>query len=126
MPQVRLEPTTPQSQVKHSTTEFCAEPLRSLVKKRKKYRDKIVAALINGACMYNISKQQASEETLIKTTCKITLLFVFCVCLSDCLVCSLQPWSPVEKGLTSWLSCMLCFLVFVSFSHMVSWVRCGM
>ena len=34
-------------------------------------------------------------------------------------------WSPAGKGLTSWLSCMLCFIVFLSLSHVVSWVRCG-
>ena len=27
--------------------------------------------------------------------------------------------------LTSWLSCMWCFLVFLSLSLMVSWIRCG-
>ena len=27
------------------------------------------------------------------------------------------------KGLTSWLFCMRCFLVFMSFSYMMSWVR---
>ena len=26
-------------------------------------------------------------------------------------------WSPTGKGLTSWLSCTLCFLVVLSFSH---------
>ena len=34
-------------------------------------------------------------------------------------------WAPVGKGLVSWLSCVLCFLVFVSLSSVVSWVRCG-
>ena len=29
-------------------------------------------------------------------------------------------WSPAEKG-TSWLSCVWCNCVFVSFSHVVSW-----
>ena len=31
--------------------------------------------------------------------------------------------SPAGKGLTSWLFCMLCFLVVLSFSHMMerSW-----
>ena len=32
--------------------------------------------------------------------------------------------SSVGKYLTSWLSRMRCFLVFLSLSHMVSWVRC--
>ena len=34
-------------------------------------------------------------------------------------------WSPAGKGLTSWLSCMWCFIVFLSLPHVVSWVRCG-
>ena len=33
-------------------------------------------------------------------------------------------WSPAGKGLTSWLLCVRCFLVFLSHSHVVSWVRC--
>ena len=33
-------------------------------------------------------------------------------------------WSPVGQGLTSWLHCMWCFLVFISPSHTGSWVRC--
>ena len=33
-------------------------------------------------------------------------------------------WSPAGKGLTFWASCVWCFLVFLSLSHMVSRVRC--
>ena len=33
--------------------------------------------------------------------------------------------SPTGKGLTSWLSCMRCFIVFLSLFHVVSLVRCG-
>ena len=33
--------------------------------------------------------------------------------------------SPVGKGLTSWLSWMWRFHVFLSLSNMVTWVRCG-
>ena len=39
-----------------------------------------------------------------------------------CLVCSLQPCEYLlgkGPGLTSWLSDVLCFLVFLSLSHMV-------
>ena len=50
---------------------------------------------------------------------RIFLLFVFHVCLSYCLVCSL----PAGKELNCWLSCMLCFLMFMSLSHVVSWAR---
>ena len=34
-------------------------------------------------------------------------------------------WSPAGKGLTSWLSCLWCFIVFLLLSHVLSWVRCG-
>ena len=34
-------------------------------------------------------------------------------------------WSPAGKGLTSWFSCMWCFLVLLPLSHEASWVRCG-
>ena len=33
-------------------------------------------------------------------------------------------WSPVAKGLTSWLLFVM-FIVFLLLSHAVSWVRCG-
>ena len=29
-------------------------------------------------------------------------------------------WPPDGKGLASWLSCMLCFIVFLSLSHVAS------
>ena len=32
--------------------------------------------------------------------------------------------SPAGKGLTSWLLLVM-FIVFLLFSHVVSWVRCG-
>ena len=50
------------------------------------------------------------------------LLFTFVV-LSCLFTAAL--WSPAGKGLTSWLSCMCCFLVFMSLSNVVSLVRCG-
>ena len=34
-------------------------------------------------------------------------------------------WSHARKGLTSWLSCVWCFLVFLSLSHVVSWLKWG-
>ena len=37
----------------------------------------------------------------------------------------LAVWSPAWKGLTFWLSCMLFVLVFLSLTHVVSWVRFG-
>ena len=50
------------------------------------------------------------------------LCFVF-VMLSCLLIAAL--WSPAGKGLTSWLSYMLCFSVFLSLFHVESWVSCG-
>ena len=44
-------------------------------------------------------------------------------CLSCLFVVVL--WSSIGQGLTSWLPCMWCFLVFISPSHTVSWVMCG-
>ena len=41
------------------------------------------------------------------------LRFVF-VMLSYLFIAAL--WSPARKGLTSWLSCVCCFIVFVTFS----------
>ena len=82
--------------------------------------------------------------------CYLCFVSVILYCL---LIAAL--WSPAGKGLTSWLSCihllwhlwinvydkklqftpikymfcsmfcMWCFLVFLSLSHVVSWVRCG-
>ena len=53
------------------------------------------------------------------------LLFMFRVCHAFCLFFFAALWSPVGKRLTSWLSCVSCFLVFLSLPHVVSWVRFG-
>ena len=54
------------------------------------------------------------------------LLAVVCVefscVLSRLFIAAL--WSPAGKGLTSWLLLVM-FIVFLLFSHAVSWVRCG-
>ena len=50
------------------------------------------------------------------------ILFAIVLNFLCCLVCSLQPCGH-HSGLTSWLSGVGCFLVFLSLSHMVSWVR---
>ena len=34
-------------------------------------------------------------------------------------------WPPAGKGLTSWLSCVLCFIVYLLLSYVVAWVKCG-
>ena len=52
------------------------------------------------------------------------LLFMFRVCLVFLSVyCSLVV--TAGNGLTSWLSCIWCFIVFLSLSNVVSWVKCG-
>ena len=59
---------------------------------------------------------------------RLWIIFVICVlCLSAILSCLfLAPlWSPAGKCLTSWLSCLWCFLVFLTLSHVVCIVRCG-
>ena len=40
-------------------------------------------------------------------------------------LCHAALWPPAGKGLISWLSCMWCFLIYLSLSHTVSCVRCG-
>ena len=54
--------------------------------------------------------------------CYLCFTFVFII-----LSCLFQAalWSPAGKGLTSWLSCVWCFPVFLSLYHMVSQVRCS-
>ena len=48
------------------------------------------------------------------------VLIVFC-----CLFIAVL-WSPAGRALTSWLSWrMWCLIVFLSLSHVMSWVRCG-
>ena len=47
------------------------------------------------------------------------LCFVSVFVILSCLFLT-SLWSPAGKGLTSWLSCVLCFPVFLSLSHMVS------
>ena len=58
----------------------------------------------------------------VDPNCYFCLLSVY-VMLSCLFIAALL--SPAGKRLTSWLSCMCCFLVFLSLSHVVSWVRCG-
>ena len=59
----------------------------------------------------------------------VLLLWIICVLFLSCVShafasvhCAL--WSPVGKGLTSWLLLVM-FIVFLLLSHVVSWVRCG-
>ena len=45
------------------------------------------------------------------------------VMISRLLIAAL--WSTAGKGLTSWLLFVMFNSVFLSFSHVVSWVRCS-
>ena len=51
--------------------------------------------------------------------CSVLCLLCFCACL---FICAL--WSPAGKGLTSWLSFVVSYCEFVTFT-LVSWVRRG-
>ena len=51
--------------------------------------------------------------------CYLCLVFVMLSCL---FIAAL--WSPAGKGLTSWLLFVM-FNCDLSFSHVVSWFRCG-
>ena len=46
---------------------------------------------------------------------------LLCLCVR-LFICAL--WSPAGKGLTSWLSFMVCNCEFITFP-LVPWVRCG-
>ena len=51
----------------------------------------------------------------------LMLIFVMLFCLFLAAF-----WSPAGKGLTSWLSCVLCFLnMFLALFHMAFRIRCG-
>ena len=51
--------------------------------------------------------------------CFLCLVFLMLSCLFMAAL-----WSPVGKGLTSWLLLVM-FIVLMLLSHVVSWVRCG-
>ena len=54
----------------------------------------------------------------------VNLSFRLKVFLQKCLLSYVDLWSPAGKGLTSWLSFVVSYCEFVTFS-LVSWVRCG-
>ena len=58
--------------------------------------------------------------SLVDLFCYLCFLFVMFSCLFI-----VALWSPAGKGLTSWLPCVWCFIVYLLLSHVVSWVRCG-
>ena len=74
---------------------------------------------------------QPSSKFLIeryKAVLLLWTLFIFCVsCLSFsyCLVCPMQPCGQIQENGWLLVSCMWCFLVALSFSHMVSLVICA-
>ena len=53
-------------------------------------------------------------------------MFLFCLvfAMSLCASVYMYLWSPVGKGLTSWLSFVVSYCEFVTFP-LVSWARCG-
>ena len=66
-----------------------------------------------------------SSEYFTDRSKAVLLLWIFLlvmlhvdVCCPSCLFLA-SLWSPAGKGLTSWLSCMLCFLVFCHFPKFV-------
>ena len=72
-----------------------------------------------------------NRTVLFLLTFLLWIFFVNCVLrvsvlLSIILTCLFLAavWSPAGKELTSWFSCVWWFLVFLSHSHMVTWVRC--
>ena len=65
-----------------------------------------------------LASRQNIEDHILRQ-----LVFRVCHMLTCLFIAAL--WTPAGKGLTSWLSCMFCFIVFLSLSHIVSLVRCG-
>ena len=57
--------------------------------------------------------------SLVDHLCYLCLVFYM---LSRLFIAAL--WPPAAKGLTSWLL-FVCLIVFLSLSHLVSWVCCG-
>ena len=52
--------------------------------------------------------------------CYLCLMFAM---LSRLFIAAL--WSPERKGLTSWFLFVMCIIVILLLSNMVSWYRCG-
>ena len=52
------------------------------------------------------------------------LCFMFGFVMPSCMFLA-ALWSPAGRGLTSWLSCVWSFIVFLLLSHVVSRVGCG-
>ena len=107
---------------------------------RRKYIDKlgILHAIQTSFCLDQQSEIRLklvaknffmSSSKIIFTDCSKTvflwgIVFAICVsCLSCCFICSLQPCHQRGKGLTTWLSCVWCFLVFYVTLPLVFWVR---
>ena len=71
-------------------------------------------------CLYSIVFLISFMDFLINKLYLACFMYVILSCL---LIAAL--WSPAGKGLTSWLSFMWCFIVLLSLSSVVSYVRCG-
>ena len=67
----------------------------------------------------------SSNYTTDRSKAELLSWIIFVICL---FIAAL--WSPAEKGLTSWFSCMCCFLVLVTFPygvlgqvwHLIVWI----
>ena len=62
---------------------------------------------------------QGGASFFFNPFCYLCFVFVMMSCL---FIATL--WPPAENSLTSWLSCLWCFLVVLSLLHVVSCVRC--
>ena len=65
-----------------------------------------------------------SSTSFVDPFCHLCFLFVFVILYSICLFLE-ALWLSAGKWLTPWISCMGCFPVLLSLSHMVPLVRCG-
>ena len=88
------------------------------------------AFILSGPSWYHKTSLSPSVKLFLLTVPVLCIFVDHCcylgfvsVMLSYSFIVAL--WSPAGKGLTSWLSCVRCFFVFLSLSHVVSWVSCG-
>ena len=81
-------------------------------------RENVLVVLHN--CLYGVL------FLLFLTVPWVGIIFTYCFHMFDMFSCLFFTalWSPAGKGLPSWQSCAWCFVVFLSLSHVVSYVRC--
>ena len=69
-----------------------------------------------------MTSTMTSSTSFVDHLCYVFLVLVMPSCLFIADIAGL--WSPAGIGLTSWLLLVM-LIVFLSLSHVVSWVRCG-